>query len=413
MTDEPSRHEYGFATRAVHGGRDAYRDGTGGVVPPIQLSTTFERERVGGDEEYVYSRTGSPTRDALEARLAALEGADHAAAFASGMAAIASTCLALLEPGDRVVAFDSLYGGTRVFLDDVLADWGVEVTYVDATDLDALAAALEGRDGGEGGGGDGGGGERGMDAAPASLCWLETPTNPLLKLCDLEAASALAAAVGARTVVDNTFASPYRQRPLELGADAVVYSTTKFLNGHSDALGGAVLADDDALAEAVAFQQGFGLGATPGPLDCYLTLRGTTTLPARMDAHERNARAVAEFLADHSAVERVRWPGLASHPQHDLARRQMDGFGGVVSFELDADGATARAVVESLEVFTLAVSLGGVESLVEHTASMSAGYLTPAQRRAAGVTESLVRAPVGVEDPADLLADLDRALSRV
>jgi cystathionine beta-lyase/cystathionine gamma-synthase len=313
------------------------------------------------------------------------------------MAAIASTCLALLEPGDRVVAFDSLYGGTRVLLDDVLTRWGVEVTYADATDLDALGAALAG----EGG------------ADPATLCWLETPTNPLLKLCDLEAASALAAEVGARTVVDNTFASPYRQRPLDLGADAVVYSTTKFLNGHSDALGGAVLADDDALAEAVAFQQGFGLGATPGPFDCYLVLRGTTTLPARMDAHERNARAVAEFLADHPAVERVRWPGLPSHPQHDLAERQMDGFGGVVSFELDADGATTRAVVESLELFTLAVSLGGVESLVEHTASMSAGYLTPAQRRAAGVTESLVRAPVGVEDPADLLADLDRALAIV
>jgi cystathionine gamma-lyase len=397
MTDEPSSDAYGFATRAVHGGADAYRDGTGGVAPPLQLSTTFERERVDGDEEYAYSRVANPTRDALEARLAALEGAAHASAFASGMAAIASTCLALLEPGDRVVAFDSLYGGTRVLLDDVLTRWGVEVTYADATDLDALGAALAG----EGG------------ADPATLCWLETPTNPLLKLCDLEAASALAAEVGARTVVDNTFASPYRQRPLDLGADAVVYSTTKFLNGHSDALGGAVLADDDALAEAVAFQQGFGLGATPGPFDCYLVLRGTTTLPARMDAHERNARAVAEFLADHPAVERVRWPGLPSHPQHDLAERQMDGFGGVVSFELDADGATTRAVVESLELFTLAVSLGGVESLVEHTASMSAGYLTPAQRRAAGVTESLVRAPVGVEDPADLLADLDRALAIV
>nr|WP_202935086.1 PLP-dependent aspartate aminotransferase family protein [Halorussus amylolyticus] len=367
--------------------------GTGDLVSPIHLASTFAMDRAGDPSHgYKYSRLGNPTRDALERRLGALHDATHGMAFGSGMAAIATACLGLVSPGDRVVAFDSLYGGTRVFLSEFLDRFGVGVEYVDATDPANVARAM---------------------TDDTALVWMETPTNPLLKLCDLAAIAEIAHEYDCPLAVDNTFASPYFQRPLDLGADLVAYSTTKYLNGHTDSIGGALVTDDDDLAEQFRFVQGYALGSMLAPFDCYLVLRGVKTLPARMAHHERNAQAVAEFLADHEAVERVHYPGLDSHPQRDLADEQMDGYGGVVSFEIDGDGAEARAFVESLDVFTLAVSLGGVESLVEHPASMSASYVPEDEREAAGITDGLVRAPIGIESTDDLLADLDRGLSRL
>lgn len=379
--------EYGFETRACND-PDADPTPSGDVVAPLHLSTTFEMATP-GEGEYKYTRFGNPTREAVESKLARLEGADHGVALSSGMAAISTVCFGVLSPGDHVVAFESLFGGTTEMFDEVLAAKGVDVSYVDATDPENVAAVTR---------------------PETELLWMESPTNPLLRLCDVAAIADVADDCDALLAVDNTFATPYVQRPLELGADVAVYSTTKFLNGHSDSMGGAVLTDDDGLAERCRFLQGRGFGAVLAPFDCFLLQRGLKTLPLRMDRHQSNARAVAEFLADHPAVRTVHYPGLAEHPQHDLAAEQMDGYGGVVSFELDGDAAETRAFLEELEVFNVAVSIGGVESLIEHSASMSASNLTDEQRRAAGISESLVRAPVGVEDSDDLVADLDAAL---
>jgi cystathionine gamma-lyase len=387
--------DWDFETRSIHAGEEPNLDpgGSGDLVSPIHLASTFAMDRAGEPEHgYKYSRLGNPTRDALETRLASLDDAGHGMVFGSGMAAIATTCLSLLGPGDSLVAFDSIYGGTKVFFGDVLADLGISVEYVDATDPENVRSALTDETG---------------------LLWMETPTNPLLRLCDLEAISKIAHDRGCPVAVDNTFASPYFQRPLSLGCDAVVYSTTKYLNGHTDSIGGAVVTNDDAFAERIAFYQEYGLGTMLSPFDCYLVLRGTKTLPLRMRQHQHNATAIARFLEDHSKVRTVHYPGLESHPQHDLAVRQMDGYGGVLSFEIEGDGAEARALVESLELFTLAVSLGSVESLVEHPASMSASYIPEETREAAGITEQLIRVPVGVENPTDLVDDLDRALARL
>lgn len=387
--------DWGFETRSIHTGEEPNLEpgGSGDLVSPIHLASTFAMGRAGDPEHgYKYSRLGNPTRDALETRLASLDGASHGMAFGSGMAAIATTCLTLLEPGDSVVAFDAIYGGTKVFFDDVLEDFGVSVEYVDATDPGNVRDAV---------------------TSETGLVWMETPTNPLLRLCDLRAISEIAHERGCPVAVDNTFASPYFQRPLSLGCDAVVYSTTKYLNGHTDSIGGAVVTNDEAIAERLAFYQEYGLGTMLSPFDCYLVLRGTKTLPLRMRQHEHNALEVARFLEDHPKVRTVHYPGLESHPQHDLAARQMDGYSGVLSFEIDGDGAEARALVESLELFTLAVSLGSVESLVEHPVSMSASYIPEETREAAGITEQLIRMPIGVESPDDLVADLDRALARL
>jgi len=365
---------------------------TGDVVSPIHLTTTHEMDAPGeAVHGYKYSRFGNPTRDALERRLARLAGAEHALTCTSGTAAIAATCLSTIESGDHVVTSEGVYGGTRLLFEDLLVDsLDVTVEYVDATDTDAVEAAV---------------------TDETTLIWMESPTNPLLQLCDLSAIADIAVSVGATYVVDNTFATPYFQRPLECGADAVVHSTTKYLNGHSDSLGGAVLTNGGELAERVSHTVAYELGSSLPPFDCYLASRGLRTFPLRMDRHEQNATAVAEYLAGHSAVRRVNYPGLESHPQHDLARSQMGGYGGIVSFELDASDAETRAVIEELDVFTLAVSLGGTESLVDHPATMSASYLDTEDRIAAGIPDSLVRLAVGIEHSEDLIADLDRALS--
>lgn len=381
----------GFGTRAVRAGHDPFAGGHGDAAEPIHLASTFARRRVDEPGAYVYDRVGNPTRDALEARLAALCGGETALSFASGTAATAATALSCVGPGGHVVLVRGAYGGTARLFEDLLAErLGVTVSYADETDAAGIVDAVR---------------------PDTGLVWLESPTNPLLNVCDLGGVADALADHGATVVADNTFATPYFQRPLELGVDAVVHSTTKFLNGHSDAMGGAVATDDPDLAESVGFMQRQGLGAPLAPFDAYLLLRGLKSLTARMDRHEANATAVAEFLAGHPRVRRINYPGLGSHPGHDLAAAQMDGFGGVVSFELDADAAATKAFVESLDVFTLAVSLGGPESLVEHNASMSGANLTAAERRAAGIADSLVRAPIGLEDAADLIADLDSSLA--
>jgi cystathionine gamma-lyase len=380
--------DYGFETAAV--GARARHAATGDVATPVHLSTTFALEEAGYPEAgHSYGRLGNPTRDALEERLATLAAGTDALVTASGMAAIATTCLSLVDPGDHVVAGDSLFGGTKTLFDDLLVRFGADVDYVDATDPDAVADAV---------------------GPSTELLWAESPTNPLLQVPDLEALADVADDAGATFAVDNTFATQYAQRPMEHGADVSVASTTKFLNGHTDSVGGVVATADPDLADGFEFVAEALLGAVLPPFDCYLVLRGLKTLPARMAAHERSATAVAKFLADHDDVETVNYPGLDAHPQRDVAARQLDCDGGIVSFEVAGDRAETRALVERMDVFTLAMSLGGVESLVEHTASMSAAGLSPAERADAGVSESLVRLSVGLESTDDLLAALDRAL---
>ena len=363
------------------------------VASPIHLSATFGIDSAGYPEEgYTYSRFANPTRDALQDRLAKLSNAEQTLATASGMASISTVCLSLLRPGDRVVASDSLFGGTTRLFEEFADRFGVEVSYVDATDLDAVADALD---------------------ASTELIWVESPTNPLLHVCDIEGLSDLAGEHDATFAVDNTFATPYGQRPLELGADVSVYSTTKFVNGHSDSVGGVIATDDDDLHEECRFVLQDLIGAPLSPFDSYLVLRGLKTLPARLSLHEDNATRVAEFLADHDAVETVNYPGLPSHPGHDLVTEQMENVGGMVSFEIDGDAAEARAFVEDLDVFNLAFSLGGVESLVEHTASMSAATLSAEERAEAGISDSLVRLSVGLESADDLTSALEEALRPV
>ena len=393
-----------FDTLAVsHGEKPHQRTGDGSdVVSPIHLSSTFALDGLDFGKsledfdpaagEYLYTRLSNPTRHALERRLAALEGGEHAFAFASGTSAIATVALSTLEPGDHVVAFDDLYAGTRRLFEQLLDErLDIDVSFVDATDPDTVAAAITDR---------------------TRLVWMETPTNPILRLCDV---AAIAEAVPEKAVfgVDNTFASPAFQRPLELGADLVAHSTTKYLNGHSDSLGGAVVTDDDDVAEEIAFAQQVGLGNVLAPFDAYMVLRGTKTLPVRMDRHEANAIVVAEYLQDHEQVRTVHYPGLESHSQHDLAREQMDGYGGVLSFELDGSMEDAAAFLEALDEFELAVSLGGVESLVELPAAMTHEPIPAERRREIGIADTLIRISVGLEAPADLLADLDRGFRAV
>ncbi len=392
----------GFATRAIHAGEDAYRaESRGDVVAPIHLSSTYKLDEVPteteigdldpGKGEYLYARLGNRTRQTLEERLASLMGADHAFAVSSGSAAVSSTVLATVRPGESIVAFDDLYGGSQKILDQLVDErLGVEVRYVDARETAAVAAAV---------------------TDDTSLVLMESPTNPLLRLCDIEAIATVAHEADATFAVDNTFATPYLQRPLELGADIVIHSTTKYLNGHSDGVGGAIATDRDGLAEALAYHQRIAGGNGMAPMDAYLVLRGLKTLPARMERHEANATAIAEWLVEHDRVAAVQYPGLADHPQHDLADRQMAGFGGVVSFELEGSLEQATAFVEALETFTLAVSLGGVESLVELPAAMTHDAIDPETRREHGIADTLVRASVGIEDRDDLVADLERGFA--
>ena len=379
-----------FDTRLVHtgGGPDPL---TGAVNIPLYLSSTFEQASPNENKGYVYSRTANPTRTSLESAIADLETGQRGLAFSSGLGALA-TLLEDIPSGQRIVAGDDLYGGTWRLFDHHRRQFGLSVTYVDPTSVDAFAAALE--------------------AGPAAVVYLETPTNPLMKLTDIRAVSALARRHGARVVVDNTFASPVFQRPLELGADLVLHSTTKYLGGHSDLIGGALVAADPAWGERLAWLQN-ALGAVPSPVDCFLVLRGIRTLGVRMRAHDRNGQAVAHRLEKARGVVAVHYPGLGSHPQIELARRQMSGGGGMVSFELKDGERAARRFLKALRIFTLAESLGGVESLAEHPASMTHASVPAAERAARGISDGLVRLSCGIEDSRDLVADVTRGLQAV
>ncbi len=379
-----SESTWGFETRAIHVGQEP-DEATGAITVPIHLATTFVQPAPGQHRGYEYSRTSNPTRVALERTVAGLEGADHGFAFASGMAA-EDALLGLLRPGDHVVLGSDAYGGTFRLIDQVYGERGIESSAVDLTDAGALAAALR---------------------PETRQVWMETPTNPMLTVVDIAAAADAAHSVGARLVVDNTFATPYLQNPLGLGADVVVHSSTKYLGGHSDVVGGFVAVDDGGLAERLAYVQN-AAGAVPSPFDCYLLLRGIKTLGVRMDRHCANARAVAEHLDGHPAVDRVLYPGLPDHPGHDVAARQMRDFGGMVSFVLRGGEAAAVAAVSSTKVFLLAESLGAVESLIEQPATMT--HLSVADSPLA-VDPGLIRLSVGIETTDDLLADLDQALS--
>jgi cystathionine gamma-synthase len=378
-----------FSTRAVHAGQEP--DGpTGAVIPPIHLTSTYVQDGVGGMRNgYEYSRAGNPTRDSLQTLLADLDGGVAAYSFASGLAAEDALLRATLVPGARVVMGNDVYGGTHRLVSRLHVPWGVELVVVDMSDTDRVRAALDG--------------------APAqTVLWVETPTNPLMKIADIAALAEIGHAAGAVVVVDNTFASPYLQQPLSLGADVVVYSTTKYLGGHSDVVGGAVVLADEELAAKVQFLQ-FGAGAISSPFDAFLTTRGIKTLAVRMERHSRNAQAVAEALVGAPGVERVYYPGLAEHPGHDVAARQMRGFGGMLSVALSGGPEAARRFAESTEVFALAESLGGVESLIGYPSEMTHASVKGTEL---AVPENVVRLSVGIEDAGDLVADLQQALAR-
>jgi cystathionine gamma-lyase len=378
---------HGLATRALHVGQGP-DPSTGAVVVPIHLATTFAQESPGRHKGFEYSRSGNPTRGNLEECLASLEGATHGLAFSSGLAATTIVML-LLDPGDHVVFTEDVYGGTFRLFDKVFRRYGLTFTAVDPTDADAVAAAMTDR---------------------TRLVWLESPTNPLLRVVDIDAVSELVHGAGALMAVDSTFASPVLQRPLELGADLVVHSSTKFLGGHSDVLGGAVLTSNEALVERMRFHQN-AVGAVPSPFDCWLLLRGLKTLQLRVLRQCENALAIARWLEGQDAVTQVHYPGLESNPSHALARRQMGGrYGGVVSFEVSS-GDAARSFLERLRVFTLAESLGAVESLAESPAMMTHASIPEETRTRVGVSDGLLRLSVGIEDVDDLLADLEQALA--
>lgn len=377
-----------FETRAIHDGQAA-EPLTGAVAVPVYQTSTYQQDGIGRPRAYEYSRTGNPTRQALEEALASLEGGAHGLAFASGVAATTAV-LQLLSPGDHVVAGDDLYGGTYRLLEKVYRPWGVQVDYADSTSPDSFAALYR---------------------PNTRLIWVETPTNPLLKLVDVAAVAQVAREAGALLAVDNTFASPYFQRPLELGADLVVHSTTKYLGGHSDVVGGAVVSRRDDLHDKIQFYQN-AAGAIPGPWDSWLVLRGLKTLAVRMREHERNALHLARLLENHPAVERVHYPGLASHPQHELAKRQMSGFGGMLAVELKGGFAAVERFVARLKVFTLGESLGGVESLACYPPRMTHASLPAEERKRRGIRDNLVRLSVGIEHVKDLEADLLGALAR-
>lgn len=387
MSEDRTGHQgiSGPATRAIHAG---YRPdpATGAVNVPIYASSTFAQDGVGGLRGgFEYARTGNPTRAALEASLAAVEEGAFARAFSSGMAATDCALRAMLRPGDHVVIPDDAYGGTFRLIDKVFTRWDVQYTPVRLADLDAVGAAITPR---------------------TRLIWVETPTNPLLSIADITAIAELDTDRSAKVLVDNTFASPALQQPLRLGADVVLHSTTKYIGGHSDVVGGALVTNDEELDEEFAFLQN-GAGAVPGPFDAYLTMRGLKTLVLRMQRHSENACAVAEFLADHPSVSSVLYPGLPSHPGHEIAARQMRGFGGMVSVRMRAGRRAAQDLCAKTRVFILAESLGGVESLIEHPSAMTHASTAGSQLE---VPDDLVRLSVGIEDIADLLGDLEQAL---
>ncbi|WP_460799917.1 cystathionine gamma-synthase [Microbacterium sp. GXF0217] len=380
--------EYSFATRAIHAGQKP-DPLTGAIIPPIYQASTHVQDGIGGFRDgYEYNRAGNPTRSALETQLAALEGGSAALSFASGLAAEDALLRGILKPGDHVILGNDVYGGTYRLLTRVLAPWGIDTTTVQLEDADAIRAALR---------------------PETKIVWLETPSNPLLKIVDIAAVAEIAHAADAIVVVDNTFASPAQQQPLGLGADLVVHSTTKYLGGHSDVLGGAVVFGDDRFYEPIKFQQ-FAVGAVSAPLDAWLTTRGIKTLAVRVRQHSENAQAIAEWAAERPEFETVFYPGLATHPGHEIAARQMSGFGGMLSLALAGGAESARAFVESTSVFQLAESLGGVESLISYPPDMTHASV---RGTALAVPENLVRLSVGIEDMRDLIADLEAGLERI
>ncbi len=383
MPDQPAR----FETLAIHAGQRP-DPVTGAVMTPVYLTSTYVQSAPGEHKGYEYSRTHNLTRHALQDCLAALEGARHGLAFASGLAAT-DALLHLLDAGDHVVYSDDVYGGTFRLFDKVFRRHGLSFTPVDASDPGNVERAMTPR---------------------TRMVWLESPTNPMLKIADLAAIAAIARARGAVSVVDNTFATPFFQRPLELGIDVVCHSTTKYLNGHSDVVGGAVLTSDAALHQRIQFLQN-AVGGVPSPMDSFLVMRGLKTLHVRMERHQDNAFRVARFLEGHAQVERVTYPGLASHPQHALARRQMSGFGGMLTFVIRGGLPAARAFLSSLRIFALAESLGGVESLIEHPAIMTHASVPPETRAALGIADGFIRVSVGIESADDLVADLERGFA--
>lgn len=379
--------ELGFSTRAIHAGQ-VPDPTTGAIMTPLYLTSTFVQSSPGEHKGYEYSRTSNPTRKAYEDCLASLESGRYGFGFASGCAA-ATTATHLLKAGDHVVACDDMYGGTFRLFDKVVRHNGIDFTFVDMTDPAKVAKAIK---------------------SNTKLMWIETPTNPMLKLIDIKEITDIAKSKNIISVVDNTFMSPYFQRPLELGADIVLHSTTKFINGHSDIVGGALIVNNSAIAEKIAFLSN-SMGTICSPFDAFMCMRSLKTLPVRMRAHEANAKKIAHYLESHRKVEKVIYPGLESHPQHILAKRQMSGFGGMITFYVEGGLATARKMLERVQVFALAESLGGVESLIEHPAIMTHASVPAETRKSLGIDDGLIRLSVGIEDVEDLLSDLEQALS--
>lgn len=377
-----------FSTEAIHAGQEP-DSATGAVTVPIYQTSTYAQEGLGRHKGFEYARTQNPTRMALERNLAALENGKACFAFASGMAAT-NAVMTLLKSGDHVIVSDNTYGGTFRLFDKVLRNFGLEFSYVDAREPHNVEEAAR---------------------AETRMVFIETPTNPVMSLVDIRAVSEITKRRGVRLVVDNTFMSPFFQRPLDMGADIVVHSTTKYLNGHSDSVGGAVILNDEEDIRAMAFIQN-AAGAILSPMDSWLVMRGTKTLAVRMRQHDENGRIVAQFLAEHPKIQKVYYPGLESHPQYELARRQMSGFGGMIAFETGSL-ENARQVLESVRLCTLGESLGGVETLISHPATMTHASVPEPERNRLGITDGLVRVSVGIEDVEDIIADLDQALSRI
>ena len=374
-----------FATKAIHAGQDPDKT-TGSVSVPVYLTSTYAQEEAGREGRYVYSRTGNPTRTALEESLAALENGRFGLAFSSGMAAT-TTVLMLLRKGDHIIAGDDIYGGTYRLFEQVLRNYGLQFSYVDPRYPDQAEAAVR---------------------KNTRMVWVETPSNPLMRVVDIKRMSRISRKAHALLVVDNTFASPYFQNPLKLSADIVVHSTTKYLGGHSDLVGGATIASDPTVQKRLKFLQN-AVGAIPGPLDCYLVLRGVKTLAVRMERHDENARIISEYLLKQENVEQVYYPGLPDHPQREIIKRQMRGYGGMLSFELKGNLNRSKKLLRHLRVFTLAESLGGVESLIEHPASMTHASIPRERRIEKGIRDNLIRVSVGIEDAEDLVEDLQKA----
>jgi len=381
--------KFGFSTTCIHTGQEA-DPLTGAITVPIYPTSTYLQEELGKNKGYEYARVSNPTRTHLETNLAALEGGTSAHVFASGMAAVTAVTQCFLKQGDHLICGHNVYGGVPRYFNQVMANYGVEFSYVDTSDLDAVKKAMR---------------------RNTRIVWVETPTNPLMVLTDILEVARIAHSGGAQLVVDNTFMSPYFQRPIEFGADMVVHSTTKFLNGHSDGLGGMIAATTPIHAEKLAFMQKTS-GAILSPFECWLVLRGVKTLAVRMEKHDENGRAIADFLRNHRKVKQVLYPGFADHPQHALARRQMTGFGSMITFETGSL-KNAKRMLAKVRVCSLAESLGGVETLISHPATMTHAALGEKGRKQIGLTDGMVRISVGIEDVDDLLEDLDQALAAI